>query len=418
MEVLNNSYPDSSGIAAAASYVPESLQVLLRNMFAGKNIDTKVASIGQSIMQAIRPRMMIAPLQLGPDASPFCVTQNMKYEQSAAVAQGTEIPGFTEEHHYVTDNVDHNVATIDGTGTFHGMGIIACITPGMQQNKPVPKIQVTAADIAVVGRINIQYFKFPPIREPIVYQPLALLPADNKTSQLDILWETSLLLHSQRPSWSGMMQMLHLGEHPGRASVTFLPMIDLDPSDESCIYSTLRFVAIQALQYDVTPVLTFDQPLFWKALTIIQSQPSNNELKRIVLRLGGFHMQMSFLGSIGHFMAGSGLEELPEVVYAGKTVCHMMSGKAVSRAVRGHMLVDAALNTMLLADAYNVPLPTKDTVEQPPVEMTAAADTEPDEEVPDTRETVTTDLSIASELYDQVMSSNMPMEELCSAEVL
>ena len=439
MEVLNDSYPASSDIAAAASYVPESLRVLLRNMFAGKNIDTKVASIGQSIMQAIRPRTMIAPLQLGLGvqmhhhfASRFLVNtlhehgfacsyaDVIKYEQSAAVAQGTEIPGFTEEHHiqYVADNVDHNVATIDGTGTFHGMGIIACITPGTQQNKPVPKIQVTAADIAAVGRINIQYFMIPPIRAPIVYQPLALLPADNKTSQLDVLWKTSLLLHSQRPSWSGMMQILHLDEHPGRASVTFLPMIDLDPSDESCIYSTLRFVATHALQYDVTPVLTFDQPLFWKALNIIQSQPSNNELKRIVLRLGGFHMKMSFLGSIGHLMAGSGLEELLEVVYAGNTVCHMMSGKAVSRAVRGHMLVDAALNAMLLADAYNVPLPTKDTVEHPPVEMTPAADTEPDEEVPDTQETVTTDLSIASELYDQAMSSNMPMEGLCSADVL
>ncbi|CAM4567031.1 unnamed protein product [Leuciscus chuanchicus] len=183
MEVLNDSYPDSSGIAAAASYVPESLQVLLRNMFA--------------------------------------------------------------------DNVNHSVATIDGTGTFHGMGIIACITPGIKQNKPVPKIQVTAADIAAVGRINIQYFKIPPIREPIVYQ-------------LDVLWKTSLLLHTQRPSWSGIMQMLHLGEHPGRASVTFLPMIDLDPSDESCIYSTLRFVATQALQYDVTPVLTLTNPFSGK----------------------------------------------------------------------------------------------------------------------------------------------------------
>ena len=25
----------------------------------------------------------------------------------------------------ITDNVDHNIATIDGHGTFHGMGIIA-----------------------------------------------------------------------------------------------------------------------------------------------------------------------------------------------------------------------------------------------------------------------------------------------------
>lgn len=218
----NNSYPDSSDIAAAASYVPESLQVLLRNMFAGKNIDTEVASIIQSIMQAIRPRTMIAPLQLGPGVqmhhhfmSSFLVNtlhdhgfacsyaDVIKYEQNAAVAQGTEIPGFTESIIY--NMLQTTSATIDGTGTFHGMGIIACITPGIQQNKPVPNIQVTAADISAVGHINIQYFKIPPMREPIVYQPLALLPADNKTSQLDVLWKTSLLLHSQRPSWSSMM---------------------------------------------------------------------------------------------------------------------------------------------------------------------------------------------------------------------
>ena len=94
----------------------------------------------------------------------------------------------------------------------------------------------------------------------------------------------------------------------------------------------------------------------------------------------------------------------------------MMSGKVVSRAVRGHTLVDATLNTTLLADAYNLPLPTKDTLEQPPVEMTPAADTEPDEEVSDNQETVTTDLSIASELYDQFMPFNMPMEELCCTQ--
>ena len=56
------------------------------------------------------------------------------YERSAAVAQSTEIPGYTQEHYiqYVADNVDHNVATIDGTGTFHGMDIIAAVTPQTQ----------------------------------------------------------------------------------------------------------------------------------------------------------------------------------------------------------------------------------------------------------------------------------------------
>jgi hypothetical protein len=312
--------------------------------------------------------------------------------------------------------VDHNVATIDGKGTFHGMGIIAVVTPGTQQSKPVPKVNVTAADIAAVGRINIQYFKIPPTNEPIIYQPLDRITARNPTSELDVLWKISLLIRSPRPAWSGMMQLLHHGQHPGKASVTFLPMIDLDPSDASCIYSTLKFVATQAQLYGVTPVLTFNQPLYWKALNILQSQPDDNELKQIVLRLGEFHMQMSFLGSIGHLMAGSGLQELLEVVYAGNTVCHM-TAKAISRAVRGHMLVDAALNTILLADAYNVPIPTNNTVEEPPI---AAADCESNDDMEQTiqQETVVTDLTIAGKLYDKVMSSSLPVEEVCSSKVL
>ena len=98
-------------------------------------------------------------------------------------------------------------------------------------------------------------------------------------------------------------------------------MINLDQCDPLCIYSTLRYVVSQARFYNVTPVLTFDRPLYRKALTIIQSHPNGTELYQIVFRLGGFHMQMSFLGSIGHLMAGSGLQELPvlEVVYARNT---------------------------------------------------------------------------------------------------
>ena len=72
---------------------------------------------------------------------------------------------------------------------------------------------------------------------------------------------------------------------------------------------------------------------------------------------------MSFLGSMGHLMACSDLQELLEVVYAGNTLTHMMTGKAVSRAIHGHLLVDAALSSTLPADIYNVLVPTKNAVE-------------------------------------------------------
>ena len=56
-----------------------------------------------------------------------------RYKQSVIQSESQEnilteyFPGtFTQ---WVADNVDHNIATLDGRDTFHGMGIIAVSTP-------------------------------------------------------------------------------------------------------------------------------------------------------------------------------------------------------------------------------------------------------------------------------------------------
>ena len=131
-------------------------------------------------------------------------------------------------------------------------------------------------------------------------------------------------------------------------------------------------------------------------------------------------MQMSFLGSIRHLMAGSGLQELLEVVFAGNAVRHMLTGKAMSRAVRGHMLVDAALNTILVSKAYHIPLPTKETDE--PKRDTASTDPEKDDVDTDQQKQgtvdVTSDITEANDLYDKAMLSTLSVEDVCSAGVL
>ena len=68
----------------------------------------------------------------------------------------------------------------------------------------------------------------------------------------------------------------------------FLPMIDMIPSDVTCIYSTLKFVCEHARRHGVTHIITFDQPLWWKALMIIETEPTGSVLNDIVLRLGAF----------------------------------------------------------------------------------------------------------------------------------
>ena len=119
-------------------------------------------------------------------------------------------------------------------------------------------------------------------------------------------------------------------------------------------YSTLLFVSAEASSHNVTPVVTFDQPLWWKALTIISCERDDSELKSIVLRLGAFQMQMSFLGSIGYLLHDSGLKETLETIYAPNAVTHILSGKAVSRAVRAHFIVDSALSALVLSKAFGL----------------------------------------------------------------
>ena len=183
--------------------------------------------------------------------------------------------------------------------------------------------------------------RFVPFRQ--LHHPHILPPSLN----LDLLWQTGWFFRGSgdpRPSWSGFMQDVSIGDHTAAADIRMLPIIDLNPGDRSYILSTLSFVCDQAAKLQIdTPCITFDQPLWIKAVEIARAQ----NLK-IVCRLGTFHMIMSYLGSIGMLMAGSGISEASECCYGPNAVIQMLSGKAVARAVRGHFLVESALTTVLL----------------------------------------------------------------------
>ena len=78
----------------------------------------------------------------------------------------------------------------------------------------------------------------------------------------------SVMFGSPRPAWSGMMQLVHQGKHPGKSSVMFLPMIDMNPSDISCVYSTLKYIESHARRYCVTPIVPWEA-LFSKAPPVV-----------------------------------------------------------------------------------------------------------------------------------------------------
>ena len=143
------------------------------------------------------------------------------------------------------------------------------------------------------------------------------------------------------------MQELPKSEtHVQKSTITFSPIIDLNPNDKSCIYSTLLFVIEQAKRMCVpVPCVTFDQALWLKTCCIIEEAGLD-----IVARLDGFHKLMSYQGAIGKVMKGSGIEELFNETYAENTVQHIISGKVVSRALRAHLPAESARISILFED--------------------------------------------------------------------
>ena len=181
------------------------------------------------------------------------------------------------------------------------------------------------------------------IKPLIKLQSPVILPSNDT----DNLWQASWYFRNSsnyRPNWSGYMQNIYKGEYPGQSKITYLPTIYINFTKEKCIYSTLLFIQEQAKILNiVTPCITFDQPFWLKTVEITKSKSMN-----VVCRLGGFHLLMSFLGSIGKVMECSRISELFQVVYISATSAHKLSRKAYVRVLRAHFLVQSALEHIIL----------------------------------------------------------------------
>ena len=151
-----NMYPSNDDIVNnSKEWIPRHLQTFLRTVAPSQ---LKQNIIGHSILQAARPRTVIAPTLFGLGVEVdhvfgskwlinelsrlgFSISYDevTRYKQSVIQSESLEnllgkyFPGAFSQ--WVGDNVDHNVGTLDGRGTFHGMGIIAVSSP--TDNRPL-----------------------------------------------------------------------------------------------------------------------------------------------------------------------------------------------------------------------------------------------------------------------------------------
>jgi hypothetical protein len=204
-------------------------------------------------MQQVRPKSIITPLQLGLAAQMhrhfgsrflidslhkhgFCVSYSevLKYGRSAAKFQGTEIPGLldgqnTSEEELnaliqaMADNVDHNLKTIDGKNTFHGMGIIMAVTPRVNTASIIPRLKdVSTEEIIKLAQIELQILPSFKNRSSLEFDKLSDIV--HNQDPLTQAWCSTWLLNPKQPLWGGYMQMVTKGSHPGAASIFFMKL--------------------------------------------------------------------------------------------------------------------------------------------------------------------------------------------------
>ena len=167
------------------------------------------------------------------------------------------------------DNVDHNIRALTGKGTFNEMGIIAISSSKLKydvikrlKHDEEVNISATSAKITLydgssfTGLLRAKLRPNKNLTLPTIHAPEA---------NLDLLWHAAWFfgpMNNPRPIWSGYMHATsQVTTTYASASVKFLPIINLNPSDETCIYSTLLFVIEEAKKLNIpSTCIFFDQP--------------------------------------------------------------------------------------------------------------------------------------------------------------
>ena len=103
-----------------------------------------------------------------------------------------------------------------------------------------------------------------------------------------------------------------------KTKIIHIPLLDMVPANPTTQVKKLSFEHGQR-----SCIFTCDQQLYYIAASILWH---NTELaKYFFLRLGWMHFLMSYIGSIGIFMAGTGMKKIIEKAFVG--VSKMLTGK-------------------------------------------------------------------------------------------
>ena len=142
----------------------------------------------------------------------FCSSYSevLRFEENAASSNAPDLLGCVTLHDtmllFAADNVDHNIVSLDGKGTFHGMGMIAAITPGQQLSQTILRRKLSDLSIVEEAKVDVIEYRFAKSTRSVYFKAIpAMSYVDHN---IDLLWEVSFRFTPPVPNWQGMMHTL------------------------------------------------------------------------------------------------------------------------------------------------------------------------------------------------------------------
>lgn len=273
------------------------------------------------------------------------------------------------------DNIDHNPSSNTALDSFHGTGISlfqnrkkdtdgtkrerASLQPGTS-NKKIPQLPETYTILTPVT-VRKKDLEIPETKGPLTNNaaPLEAALEDEKKWQKN----TQRLIKQQVQNiddpitWAAF----HSNEQRSRNfDVTITSLLPLFPDDSKSVAMIRHSMdiikqAVEHLNPGQVPVLTVDQPLFAITKLIQWNWPEVYGEEKFVILLGGLHIEMAALATLGDLLDGSGWTNVltqAGIATAG-TADSFLKGAHVKRTRHAHQVTSSALSS-LLHTAYGV----------------------------------------------------------------
>ena len=142
----------------------------------------------------------------------------LRYKQSA-IESNVELTSTVEDGpsfcQWVADNVDHNLVTLTGKGTFHGMGVISVSSLDMIRDLAVTTLKermkvsesVKGKGIPLVDYHGRSHYGLLNLKFKSIKQ-LSMVQSNPLEVSYNTIWQCSWFFGASNANWSGYMQSI------------------------------------------------------------------------------------------------------------------------------------------------------------------------------------------------------------------